>query len=231
MRLSLSSTALKLIAIATMLADHIGFLFFPGEIVWRVVGRLAFPLFAFLIAEGFEKTSNVGRYGKRLILFAAISQLPYSLVLAAANVPQTLNIFFTLSIGLLALALLKSLPYKKSVPLVGMILFAAEYLHFDYGAYGVLTILASHLFIHRKTAGGIALVFLPIFDCLVLAFTGVLSLQFFALFSVPLIALYRGERGMHLPRAFFYWFYPVHLFILWLIWYYLSYVAWSIPLS
>ncbi len=231
MRFSLSSNALKVIAILAMLADHIGFLFFPDQLWWRIAGRLAFPLFAFLIAEGFERTSNVARYGKRLILFAAISQLPYSLVLAAVNTPQTLNIFFTLSAGLLALALLKQLPYKRSVPLVLGIIVLAQSLNFDYGAYGILTILASHLFIHRRTVGVVVLLSLPLFSALYLALAGAIPIQFFALFTVPLIALYRGARGMHLPRALFYWFYPVHLFALWIIWYYLSYVAWSISLS
>ncbi len=230
MRFSLSSTALKLIAMATMLVDHIGLLFFPEELLWRVVGRLSFPLFAFLIAEGFEKTGNVGRYSKRLILFAAISQLPYSLVLAAVGAPQTLNIFFTLSAGLLALALFKQLPYRKSLLLVMGIIVSAQYLHFDYGAYGVLTILASHFFIHRKTKGAIVLVSLPFLYSLFLALAGIFPIQFFAFLSVPLIALYRGERGRHLPRALLYWFYPVHLLILWIIWYYLPYVTWSSPL-
>lgn len=230
MRFSLSSTALKLIAMAAMLVDHIGFLFFPHELLWRAIGRLAFPLFAFLIAEGFEKTHNVSRYGKRLILFAALSQLPYSLVLAATGTPQTLNIFFTLSAGLLALALLARFPYKKSVPLVLFIVVLAQYLRIDYGAYGILTILASHLFIHRKTTGGIALIFLPIFYTLYLTLVGVTPIQFLALFSVPFIALYRGERGRNLPRAFLYWFYPAHLFIFWLIWYYHLYAFGPITL-
>ena len=222
MKLSVSSSTLKLIAIGTMLVDHMGFLFFPDEALWRVVGRLAFPLFAFLIAEGFEKTSNLGKYAKRLTLLAALSQVPYALFLSAGHSPWTLNIFFTLSAGLLAIALLSRLPYPISVPLVVGIAYLAETLKFDYGAYGILTILASHLFIHRKTAGGIALLFLPILYTAEQALLGNVSLQFFALFSVPFVALYRGELGFRLPRSFFYAFYPVHLFILWLIWYCLS---------
>ena len=112
----------------TMAVDHIGILFFPGELLWRVVGRISFPIFALLIAEGFEKTSNVRNYFFRLLAFAAVSQIPYSLFLQTANITSNkLNIFFTLSAGLLSLMLLKRLPRVYAFLGIGSIAVLAEY--------------------------------------------------------------------------------------------------------
>ncbi len=222
MRISLSSSALKLIAIGTMVVDHIGFLFFPHQALWRIIGRLSFPLFAFLIAEGFEKTSNFTKYAERLIIFAALAQAPYALFLSAAHSPQTLNIFFTLAAGLFAIAALSRFPHRFSIPLVIGIAYIAEILQFDYGAYGILTILASHLLIRRRMAGLSALIFLPILYSFLIALKNSVPIQICAALSVPFIALYRGARGAPLPRALIYAFYPAHLLLLSLIWYCLS---------
>jgi hypothetical protein len=68
---------LKLLAMITMLIDHIGYMYFPGEMMWRTIGRLAFPIFAYQIAIGYSKTSNLKKYVQRLTLFAFITQIPY----------------------------------------------------------------------------------------------------------------------------------------------------------
>lgn len=68
---------LKIIAIATMLIDHVGYLYFPGQMLYRTIGRIAFPIFAYQVALGFQKTSNRKKYGLRLLIFACISQIPY----------------------------------------------------------------------------------------------------------------------------------------------------------
>lgn len=68
---------LKIFAMATMVIDHIGYMFFPGQLIYRTIGRLAFPIFAYQIAIGYSKTSNLGKYVLRLLIFAVIAQLPY----------------------------------------------------------------------------------------------------------------------------------------------------------
>ncbi|MFN2363319.1 MAG: TraX family protein, partial [Halarsenatibacteraceae bacterium] len=73
----MSSFQIKMVAITTMLIDHIGSIIFPEYIILRVIGRLAFPLFAFLITEGYRHTSNINRYLVRLSIFALISQYPF----------------------------------------------------------------------------------------------------------------------------------------------------------
>ena len=217
-KLSLSSSTLKLIALGTMFIDHLGLLFFPGDPLWRVVGRVSFPLFAFLVAEGFRRTSNVNRYFFRLCLFAVISQIPYALVRNAAGSPPELNIFFTLAVGLLALMILSKLPVRYGVPCAILLCVAVELLSFDYGAYGVLTILASAVFNKHHRSGIALLSSIPLADTVVKFLSGVLSIQIYAVLSVPLVALYNGEHGVNLPRRLLYWFYPAHLLLLWLIW-------------
>ena len=93
---------LKIIAIILMTIDHIGFILFPDIIILRVIGRLSFPIFVFLIIEGFKNTSNYNSFLKRLISFAVIIEIP-NLIL---NYSNSMNIFFTLATGLIVVKLL-----------------------------------------------------------------------------------------------------------------------------
>ena len=203
-----------------MVVDHVGLLFFPHDLLWRVFGRLAFPLFAFLIAEGFGRTSNVRNYLFRLLGFAVISQLAYlPFNYATGWSLANLNIFFTLSTGLVALILVSCLSFFSSTPAIILICAFADFASFDYGSYGILTVLLSRLVLTHRKIGLPTLLLFPQAVTLFRFASGFLSLQYFASMSVPLIAVYNGERGLALPRTLFYWFYPVHLFILSLIWY------------
>ena len=217
---SLSSSGVKLIAVVAMLVDHIGLLFFPEDPLFRVIGRISFPLFAFLVAEGYGRTSNARHYLFRLLGFAVISQPAYMLFnyVSDDNLAE-LNIFFTLSAGLIAIILWNRFPLALSLPGIVLLCALAQVASFDYGAYGIVTVLVSRLVLTSRVLGIATLLFLPEAITLLRLARGVLSLQFFAVLSVPVIALYNGERGLALPRAFFYWFYPVHLLILSFIWY------------
>jgi len=203
-----------------MAVDHIGMLFFPEQSLLRVIGRLSFPLFAFLIAEGFFKTGDAHKYLLRLLTCAVLSQLPFTLFIQAAGVEYLeLNIFFTLAGGLLALIALKRLPLRYSLPSTLAILALAHYASFDYGVYGILTILASGLFLRFRHVGSFLLFSLHCGETLLTFFAGALSPQIYAAMSVPLCMRYNGERGRPLPRRLLYWFYPAHLLLLFLIWY------------
>jgi len=221
MRRLLSSSGLKIIAVVTMAVDHIGFLFFPDEILWRIVGRISFPLFAFLIAEGYRHTRDREAYAFRLGILALVSQVPFMLMLDAAGIePAALNIFFTLLAGLISIALIDRLPAAQAVPCVLVLMVAAELLGFDYGAYGVLMILASSLFIRRRGLGAAVLAGLSIVRAVFFGFVS-LSLQLFAPLALPFLFAYDGTKGRALPRSLFYAFYPAHMLILWLIWIFL----------
>ena len=98
--MKLDSFQLKCIAILTMFIDHMGAVFFPGELMFRYIGRIAFPIFAFLLVEGYFHTRDVRRYMLRLGLFAVISEIPYYLAFRETILEfEHQNMFYTLFIG------------------------------------------------------------------------------------------------------------------------------------
>ncbi|WP_312694011.1 TraX family protein, partial [Caproiciproducens sp.] len=93
----MSSSQLKVLAVVTMLTDHIGAILFPSVLLFRIIGRLSFPLFCFLISEGLLYTANLKGYLERLFFFALISEVPYDLAFhGTVYYPQSQNVFFTL---------------------------------------------------------------------------------------------------------------------------------------
>jgi len=178
---------LKLFAMVTMLIDHIGLMLFPEYRFLRSIGRLAFPIFAYQLAIGYEKTSSLSGYAKRLLIFGLISQIPYSFFSPELKFkPFDLNIMFTLLLALGVVRLYdmgmsKIKEYRESKGLknlfhgsailvsVCLIVFAPEALSImyrdfsmDYGFYGLALVLIFHLFRHDKlkiTAGYIMLTF------------------------------------------------------------------------
>ncbi len=199
-----------------MLIDHVGFLLFPEYDFLRFIGRVSFPLFAFLIAEGFIKTKNVNSYLKRLFIFGIISQVPFFIFDRLAGVADfNLNIMFSLTLGVIALLLLTSTRnvFLKAFGIIG-VLAIAYFGQFSYGVYGILTIIASFVFLKRRSAGLTALSILPFLETVRLFFMKIFFLQFFAIFSLIPIYFYNGERGKKISRWWFYWFYPVHMLVL-----------------
>jgi hypothetical protein len=215
---------LKILACLFMTLDHVGYLFFPSDLVFRFFGRLSFPIFAFLIAEGYRKTKNVYVYLFRLLIFGLISQPIFRLVMKT----EELNIFLTLSLGLLSILLFDKMRNKKlGILFVILIAAAAYFLKSDYGAYGVFSIFFFWLYGEKKD-------FTKLFlsQCLLVVFYVVIEklsllngnltvnpyyfFQIFSLFALFFIYLYNNERGREL-KYFFYAFYPVHLMILALI--------------
>lgn len=201
------SEYLKWIAILTMLVDHVGHTFFPGMMEFRMIGRIAFPIFTFFIAIGYMRTSNITKYYKRLILFAFLSQIPYTLLFHT----WTLNVLFTLFIGLLIIHAVDKKKYVYVLPLILIPLF----IPIDYGLYGALLPLIFYLFLQQRLIGtfvfvGWTALFIHLkflVDFQVLAVIGVLLAYFFP-------SHWTTKR---LPRYFVYGFYPVHMLILYLL--------------
>ena len=223
----LSGSTLKLIACITMLIDHTGaavldtWLFksdlrFTDVEAWqnmrvlyqwmRGIGRLAFPIFCFLIVEGFFHTRNVRKYCMRMFLFALISEFPFDYALKA-SVPfwQKQNVYFTLLISLLCLWLLDSL---RGIPWVQFFAVTASMslanaMMTDYNFKGVFLIAMLYLFHDHR-----------LYQCV--AGAAAIAWERWAPLSYLLCFLYNGKRGLRL-RYFFYIFYPGHLLILGLI--------------
>lgn len=146
---------LKCLALLLMLLDHIGF--FLGISGLRIIGRLSFPIFAFLISNGLRHTKSPVKYGLRLLIFAIISEIPYDLFVFDKFTPKTFdNIFFTLFLGLSFLIILKQLQMrfkaKRSLVFVlsflalSVICIIAALISCDYGYIGVLTVIIFGLF-------------------------------------------------------------------------------------
>ena len=218
----MSSFVLKIIAIITMLFDHAGYAIY-GKLSWcNYIGRLAFPLFAFQITEGYSHTKNLKKYFFRLILFALISQIPIMMLSSVFTTAFVLNIFFTLALGLLAITTFDK-SKNKFIGLIGSILIAilAELLHTDYGVFGVLTILCFYLLKNHKVAMSIVFSLLTIFNFRELLFLthfrfDIVLLAIFTILSLIFIFLYNGKKGKNI-KLLFYWFYPVHLILLYFI--------------
>jgi len=125
--------AVKWVAIVTMTIDHVGATLYPQYEVLRIIGRIAFPLFNYLLVLGFESTRNVENYLIRLFLFALISQVPFYLAFGMEPF-ESLNIFFTLFAGLAFIYFYQ----KKNVLLTLFPVLVSGFLNFDYGIYGII---------------------------------------------------------------------------------------------
>ncbi len=179
---------LKLIAIITMTIDHIGAICFPYDMTWRMIGRLSFPIFCFLIVEGATHTRDIIKYVVRLLLFAIISEVVFDYAFFGNwIVLSNQNIFFTLAIGVIAIMCMQNIKYIPiSVGAIVALIFLADFLGSDYGSGGVLLIVL--IYLHREKP------FLLIFDLIfvnVLIFGGI---QSYASFAIVPILLYNGER-------------------------------------
>lgn len=207
---------LKCIAMFTMLVDHIGVMFFDDVILLRIVGRIAFPIYCFLLVEGFFHTSDVKKYMMRLGIFAIISEIPFNM-LATKHVFDFgyQNVFITLFIGLVMIWAMHGTVSMYKNPMFNTIylilaMAAAYVLKTDYSVYGIAIIYIFYYFRQMREQG-----------CLALVLASVLGgrIQMAAALAVPFIMLYNGKKGpkpadRKLVKYGFYIFYPLHILIL-----------------
>ena len=223
----LDGGALKCIAAALMLTDHVGAILLPEVPVLRCVGRLAFPIFAFFIAEGYAHTRDFGRYFRRLAILAVVSEIPFNLENGAVFDLTWQNVLFTFCLALLTLRGLEALGRERGFGRwagCGLVLaagFAAgELLRTDYGGWGVVTVALLYLCRDGKYAKlwlllamaavnglGMGSLTMPVFG-------GEIPIQIFAVAALPVIWLYNGQAGPKGLRRAFYVFYPAHLLVL-----------------
>lgn len=188
-------------------------LLYGSYMTMRMIGRIAFPIFCFLLVEGFLRTGNVKKYALRLGGFALISEIPFDLAFNAKVLEFTYqNVFFTLFLGLLTMIVFDKIIRTAWPKIVKLLLCApvlaaggilAEILQTDYAATGVICIMVLYLFRNSKPWQLVA-------GCAAFLWELTAPLAF-----IP-IAFYNGERGLKL-KYFFYAFYPAHLLIIYLI--------------
>ena len=233
-RFGLDSTALRLLAILFMVLDHLWATVVPGNLWLTCLGRLAFPIFAFQLCEGYRHTSDYRRYRRRLLVFALLSEIPFNLFYAGSVIfPFHQNVLFTLLLGLLAIRQADRLRReegikKKSLRCLALLLiFAGGVVLFpDYGLMGVMTVLCFFVFRDHRLFQLAAMAVLNIFAFkgqTIPVSLGALAFDFpiqgFALLALPLIWLYNGEKGRGGKglRLFWYIFYPLHMLALYFI--------------
>lgn len=223
-----SGSTLKLLAMLSMILDHIGaviiekgYLYLYNQqlaralpyeetyallhldYILRAAGRIAFPLFCFLLVEGFYHTQDRKAYAFRLFLLALIAEVPFDLAFRSALMDVSYqNVMFTLLIGLLTLMALERFRFRPLLwpPVIALGMGLACLLHTDYAWQGVLLIVVMYLFRSWPLVQTIA-------GCLVMYNSWMAWAAF-----IPL-NLYNGKRGLSL-KYIFYWFYPVHLLLL-----------------
>ena len=206
----LSGSALKWIAIAVMLIDHIGASGLVDSWTLRQIGRTAFPLFCFLLAEGAVHTKNIRKYLGRLAVFAVLSEVPFDLAIYGQTFYWgSQNVYWTLFLGLCAIYLFQRFPAEGWKGCLGLAVMAAaaEVCGTDYGAVGVIVITLMYMLREKPW-----LRFITCYGLLVL----MSRVELWCLPAFGLIALYNRKRGRQ-PRYLFYGFYPVHLLVLWII--------------
>ena len=231
--LPLNAVALRLLALALMLLDHLWATVAAGDWWMTCAGRLAFPIFAFQVVEGYYHTSDFKRYLLRLGVFGLLSELPFNLMVAGGLIfPYHQNVMFTMLLGLLAVHAMERAVAARDFN--GRILCVLQLLLWilvgamtfvDYGAYGVLTVLlfaACRRLPYEKLFQLVGMVAIHVFwmEGMHLPVLGMeFPLQGFAVLALIPIWLYNGEKG---PRNRFvqygsYLFYPAHMLILGLI--------------
>lgn len=208
----LNGNMLKWIAIITMVIDHTAHVLvptmFPEYTVMRYIGRLAFPIFCFLLVEGFLHTSDVKKYLIRMLIFALVAEIPFDLALSGqAFYWGHQNVFWTLFLGLLVMYLIQTFPAKWMIPVAGIGgMLIAHLLSTDYGAGGVLLIFVFYYLKDR-----------PLLKYVIMALLMILGYggsQIFSLVAIIPMLLYNGQRGRYSMKWFFYVFYPAHLIVL-----------------
>lgn len=208
---------LKIIALLTMLIDHIGVILFPQILALRIIGRISYPIFAFFIAEGFFYTKNKRKYFFIMLLFAIIAQPIYYFALNQTN----LNILFTFIFSLIAIVLIKHLNKKIEnyillICYIAVVLILSLLNLIEYGFIGVSIPVILYFLKNYPKTKYIVLTILLLLLSILPSISGNF-VQFASLLSLPLLLLYNGKKGKINLKYLFYVFYPTHLLILFLI--------------
>lgn len=225
----MSSFALHIIAMIFMLCDHMWATILDYE--WLTcIGRIAFPIFAFLITEGYIHTSNINKYIKRMVIFAIITEIPFNLMVSASPIyPFHQNVLWTFVISLLTLKYLNFDNVKNSFKSILIILLAiiiATVTMCDYFGAGVMMVVGFYIFRKSKFLQLLMMIYVNMilikgysYPIDIAGYTYYFPQQGFAVLSLIFIWLYNGKQGYHAKwfKIFCYAFYPLHMLILYIL--------------
>lgn len=224
----LSNSALKVIAAFFMLIDHSAVFFLskdmPAYIVMRIVGRIAFPIFAYLVSEGIFYSKNLNAYCLKLLIVAVLTEIPINIAMTGKVIAiGSSNVLFTFALAVLPFAALKTAENKTKNKTFSRLIF---------GVTAVLAFTLAIIFKPDYDVGGVALVWTFYvfreyrYFCLGAAAAAIAvfrinkPMELFALLSLVFLFFANGERGWIRTRAqklFFYLFYPLHMLVLYLL--------------
>lgn len=216
---TISQEGLKILACATMLIDHIGAVFYPQHQWLRIIGRLSFPIYCFLLAEGVHYTRNPARYGLRLLLVAVLAELPYDSLFYGKLTWSHNSVMVTLLLGFGAGIAMKQARgwWKLLAPLP--FIFLGRYLGGSYGMYGVAMVVMFLLTRDIPYARAAQVACMVLLSLRMAGFPGYIGVQVYAIAALIPIFLYSGEKHSHnkAMQWAFTLFYPLHMVILLLI--------------
>lgn len=222
-KIGLTNNQLKIIAMISMLIDHIGVQLFPNILILRIIGRLAYPIFAYMIAEGCFYTKNKLKYFLSVSVLGIACQLVFYFFMGSLYQ----GILITFAFSILTIFAIDYFINKKNflsflvvlitilavcfVTIFMPIIYRDIGFEIDYTALGVLLPVAIYYSKHK-----VLKIFFVALICFFLSFIYE-DFQFYSLLSLPLLLLYNGERGTAKLKYMFYIFYPVHLIIIYFI--------------
>ncbi len=209
-KIGLSGFVLKIIAVITMTIDHIGILFFPQIVLLRIIGRLALPIYVFLVVEGYMHTRDIYRYMTRIGIVAILSELPFDLLAYGRINLYRQNVMWTLLTILLVMYISSKFNYVFGLLASVCLGYGAQLAGFDYGLYGVcmgyVFYVARGNLTQKLTMGTVYLGVIPE------------NIQRYGVFAMLPIALYNGQRGYnnrYINKAL-YMYYPIHMAVLYI---------------
>ena len=216
----ISGNALKMFALLCMTIDHIGAHILNDYTPFRIIGRLAFPIFAYMIAEGCKYTHNKLKYFLTIFIEGIILQI--FIFLLSDSTHMNVLITFSLSIGLIYAfdySLRSENNYNLVIPIMGIVFvmvicgelpegFLSEYFHIDYGFFGVMLPVMVYIFDNR------VLKLLMFTSGLVFLSISMAPIEWWSLISIIPLAFYSGERGKLKIKYLFHIYYPIHIVII-----------------
>lgn len=231
----LNANSLKIIAAVTMLIDHFGLMFFPSIMLFRIIGRLSFPIFAFMISEGARYTKNKLKYILTVGILGVICQIP--MIILFDDYYWNVLITFTLSLGLIYLldwfkkslfdkeckTIIKIASFVLPVGAIFALYFGSELINFRYSYefWGCMTSVFASIPSLKGTNAPEALKKFDNIPVRILCMSIPLFIysyskgyQLFSLVSLAILLLYSGKKGKLNLKYFFYIFYPAHLVVL-----------------
>lgn len=221
----LSANALKIIACVAMAIDHMGYMIFPSQKIFRIIGRISYPIFAYFLAKGCYYTKNRLKRFLTLLIFAVVCQTGFYLFTKETK----MSILVTFCISELLIYFLcyfkESLASDKvltcylstfffGLGIIFTILFCFK-VHVDYGFWGCIAPVLTAIPMKKQKTIGIAETLFLCLGIYLLQFSNTLGyINYFSYLAIPFLLVYNGERGKYNIKYFFYFFYPLHLCVL-----------------